>query len=443
MMRLLKATRYLAALVWLSCLHVAAWACTCWGPEPPCAAYGRADVVFSGTVIASSLIEVEAELGKDEPKYKYQQRLVRLRVEQPHSGVPEAMVEVVTGLGGGDCGYGFKMHQQYLVYAQRQPNKSQLSTSICTRTKPLSQAEEDLAYIAGVAQAPASALLYGQIGKSVMGGDGSKQPLAGIRLAIKGEDKEITVVSDAAGNYRAAGLPVGKYKIEILPPAGLGAQVNEVEVTVQPRGCAIADFALYADRRISGRVVNAAGQPLAKAYLQLGGKEKNNLAGHVNSVYSDEDGKFAFRLVPPGRYTVIFNHDGPDGEFRPLPTFFYPGVQELAQAGEITVGENEQVSSVEFRLPPLTERDIAGTIFTSDDNPAPKAELICSMQGGRIRAPIKVDERGRFSFKGYEGLKLTLFARLGEDNDKQLQGAAEIAETGDHKGIKLMLSPRK
>jgi hypothetical protein len=51
-------------------------------------------------------------------------------------------VIVVTGRGGGDCGYRFEVGARYLVFAYGDDAK--LETNICQRTKELAQAAEDL-----------------------------------------------------------------------------------------------------------------------------------------------------------------------------------------------------------------------------------------------------------------------------------------------------------
>ena len=125
----------IAGLMLLSSANVLA--CTCGsGGGAPCQEFWRADAVFAGTVVGSGKINVgEGEL-------KQEMRLVRLTVDQPIRGMQSAEVEVITGWGGGDCGYAFKLGQRYLVYAYREEGDKRLSTSICTRTRLLKKADE-------------------------------------------------------------------------------------------------------------------------------------------------------------------------------------------------------------------------------------------------------------------------------------------------------------
>lgn len=130
-------------------------ACSCAGSAPPCEAYGRADAVFIGTVSFSSSVTFGE--GRD----RRVQRLIRFTVDEAFRGIDGSEAEVTTGLGGGDCGYGFSLGGQYLVYAYRY--KDGLSTGICTRTRNLSNATEDLAYIRGLAKTESGATIFDEV----------------------------------------------------------------------------------------------------------------------------------------------------------------------------------------------------------------------------------------------------------------------------------------
>ena len=82
-------------------------------------------------------------------------RVVRIQLADVFSGVDskEKEIEVVTGQGGGDCGYPFQVGVDYVVYARRNA-EGQLETGICSRTRTLAQAAEDLDYFRGMANGP-------------------------------------------------------------------------------------------------------------------------------------------------------------------------------------------------------------------------------------------------------------------------------------------------
>jgi hypothetical protein len=73
-------------------------------------------------------------------------RLVQLAVVEAFRAFQLSQVTLVTGYGQVDCGYPFRMGESYVVYAYRSPT-GQLSTGICTRTRPVANATDDLTYL--------------------------------------------------------------------------------------------------------------------------------------------------------------------------------------------------------------------------------------------------------------------------------------------------------
>ncbi|MFN2512660.1 MAG: carboxypeptidase regulatory-like domain-containing protein [Pyrinomonadaceae bacterium] len=219
-----------------------ALACSCL-ESAPCQAYGEASAVFVGTVIDSRVITTKRD------KYERSKRAVRLSVDTPFRGVTGSEVELTTGMGGGDCGFGFVLNKQYLVYAYE--NKGKLSTGICSRTRSISSAAEDLSYIHGLAKAKPGATISGKVvrnRRSKNGGD-ENLPLAGTKVTIEGQAKK-NIKTDMKGQFRIEGLPAGSYVVKVSVPEGLhmsGAHEQKVEVT--DHGCAVVDFWLEPIRK--------------------------------------------------------------------------------------------------------------------------------------------------------------------------------------------------
>lgn len=140
-------------------------ACTCGGDRPPCEAYWEASAVFIGAVTGGSIIPLMIE------GHQYQQRLVTFAIETAFRGVEGSPAEVITGMGGGDCGFAFRRGERYLVYTSTNPEDKKLHTSICHRTRALSEAGEDLEYIRGLASAVPGALIFGEVQRYRQGTD--------------------------------------------------------------------------------------------------------------------------------------------------------------------------------------------------------------------------------------------------------------------------------
>src|SRR5262247_3055052 len=154
-------------------------------------------------MIGDSSISVKDEL------YQFKERSVSLAIEEAFRGVPGAVAEVITGWGGGDCGFEFKRGERYLVYAYTNPQDNKLYTSICQRTRALSEAGEDLQYIRGLSSAPSGALIYGEVRRYRREASAGRQPdsMAGIKISIDGGEKQVETMTDLKGQFSVGALP--------------------------------------------------------------------------------------------------------------------------------------------------------------------------------------------------------------------------------------------
>src|SRR6185503_5470300 len=117
-------------------------ACSCLGPLPACSAFWEESAVFAGRVV-----KIDRTTTGERPVR------VTFAVLEAFKGVNTAEVDVVTGSGGGDCGYTFSVGASYFVYGYRGAGSRELSTGICSRTRALAAAAEDLSYARSVPSA--------------------------------------------------------------------------------------------------------------------------------------------------------------------------------------------------------------------------------------------------------------------------------------------------
>lgn len=132
----------------------AGFACSCIGQEDVEQAYRKADVVVLGTVIGVETLEVSYGL-TIVPHFAMYVNRYTVRVEHLFKGRSvSGTVVVVTGLGGGDCGFLFEMDKRYVIYGDDNgSNKTRMyadkplkgrgiyRTNICTRTRAYDDAE--------------------------------------------------------------------------------------------------------------------------------------------------------------------------------------------------------------------------------------------------------------------------------------------------------------
>jgi hypothetical protein len=373
-------------------------------PGAPCQAFGEADTVFSGQVIS-----INTQPSSDRG---WSNRIVRFLVKESFRGVNTPEVEVTTGMGGGDCGFGFQIGKEYLVYAYLGEGKK-LATGICTRTALLTKADEDLAYIRGLSTAPSASKINGTIERRRRDEDGNPvySPMAAITVIVEGEDKKYEAISKEKGTFTATGLTPGKYKVKLSLPAGLRAEPEEQEVAVANKGCASIYFSVLSDGRLSGTVFDAAGQPFEKAEILLKEFGKDRFRGYYTQGSSGKEGRFEIGYIPPGRYILQVRFDGLTNQTSPFPVLYYPNTSDPKQASVIEIGDGQLIEKFDLYLPAVpNEYLVEGVVVRPDGQPFADARVEYTNEA--IVYSAKVDERGRFSFKTYEGVTVSVRALI-------------------------------
>ena len=427
---------FILALLIVGLCSVDARACSCAGPSAPCEEYWEATAVFIGTVIEGRLVTVK------ESDYEHQRRAIRISIDEAFRGVEGAEVEVLTGFGDADCGFGFRRSQQYLVYAYRSESDQKLHTNICTRTRAISEADPDLVYIRGLTKAKAGGTISGEVVRERRNetGGSNGEPLAGVKVTIDGPQKA-EAVTDAKGAFKIEGLQPGEYTVVPAPPKGLATRGEDRKVKVADRGCAVVHIWLESNAKLGGRVLNAQGLSVAKAEIVLIQADKERYQGYADYAYADEDGLYSFKLIPAGSYVLQIRYDGLSGQNRPFPVMYYPGTTDKSQARVFTIKEGETID-LDIKVPPLpSEVEIRGQVVWPDGKPVTTANVGYMVPKDSVFYGIKVDEAGRFSFKAYSGLTLTVSASLEVTKGKFANAHSSPIVAGvNTEPIKLVLS---
>lgn len=141
--------RHLASAACIVCVGVEpAAACSCAGLPAPAEALRAADVVFEGTVLGAP-DAVRAQLGIE--GYSGAARF-RFAVARYFKGQQGSEAAIYTIDQESACGRRYAAGTTYLVYGRMLPD-GVLTDSLCSRTRPLEDAEEDLALL-GEGEAP-------------------------------------------------------------------------------------------------------------------------------------------------------------------------------------------------------------------------------------------------------------------------------------------------
>lgn len=119
-------------------------ACSCAEPLSVEESLEQAAAVFSGKVI---------RVKEKKQEHGFYGKSVLFEVNEIWKGVEHSQIMIETGSGDADCGIHFKEGVEYLVYAYE--DESKLKTYLCTRTKELSFAQDDL-FVLGEGSLPVS-----------------------------------------------------------------------------------------------------------------------------------------------------------------------------------------------------------------------------------------------------------------------------------------------
>lgn len=348
------------------CFSQVVEACTCVPSRLACEAAWKADAVFVGTVTQFESTRVKTDRNDVDEWYEW--RTATFQLSEAFRGISDKEARIGTGSGGGDCGYSFEIGTAYIVYANRD-EKGDLSTGICMRTAPVAEAEEDLLYLRSVGGLAAVGGIQGvvlrfdqEMGWVGLSGDNSDRPVARVTVRAVGPKTE-EAQTDAAGNFAFSTLPVGKYRIRPqLPESLVLTYPEETEYDVQPGSCYQLRFVTAVNGKISGRVTDAAGLPVANARVTVfstktrGEKDVTELK---LSATTDENGEYTVKQIPRGSFVVGINADQAPAVERPFLKTFHPNSPTRSGARVIELGEGEKVTGVDIQAgTPLVEQEI-------------------------------------------------------------------------------------
>lgn len=449
--RLHQLPSLLFLLVVMGLSATAVQACSCMTSGPPCQAYWKADVIFSGTAKTAKEIPATSTV--------WQRLSIRFAIESTYKGrIPGTEVEVRTGTGGGDCGYHFEGGQQYLVYAWANEDGT-LSTNICSRTRPLSEANEDLQYFRNIPHPNSGANIQVKVVRYEVPlqetGELKVLPLKKIKITAVKDNQNFEGTTDENGKVELSGLPPGTYKVT----ADISSSPNSyytTEVELTDRGCAGVEFYERIDGSVSGRVVDGNGNALNGARLDLLpliDSTQETSTGRWG--FTNNSGEYFLRNVPPGSYILGVNLLAKPNDGCPVPKALYINPQS-PRAGYLEIKNGEELKGIDIQLPPAgVEREISGEVVWPDGKPA-KFVVVKQFSSSAttpvlINGQTVVDENGRFSLRGSEGCSYRIYAftyggRLDTSSDAiQPMAHAEpvtIKFSSDQPFIKFVLSEK-
>lgn len=263
-------------------------------------------------------------------------REVTFNVLRAYRGNASGSITVLTGLGGGDCGFDFETGKQYLVYASR-VNTEVLFTSICSGTSSLEDAGPALRFLRGEPPTPDDLLdpqsyykkftsqQFGTACGRVTKLDGNALGKASVDMTQVRDDPfppksaSDPNMSKPDGSFCIPGISPGKYVLTAettdfdhdfrwmgyYPGVSKRADATVIEVkpgaNLRNLGFTVRKESLYT---VSFRIQSSDGSPvpLNNLRVRIDSPDRDELAYHEDQ--HEEDGEYTVGYVPPGHYFV-------------------------------------------------------------------------------------------------------------------------------------------
>jgi hypothetical protein len=416
---------FLPALVLLVHPHAFASRCRRCPDLTPCEAYGGAEAVFVGRAISGD--EIKWDDKNRGGKWIQLVGKVRFIVEQSFKGVSGNEFEVIAW--DRECGFEpFVKGERYLLYLNRYSNEG-ISADICSGTKHISFADEDLKFLSSLTSKTCEARLYGSVGYfgEEYGSDSlGISPDLRVKIGVPGikvtardnRDRILTAVTNQEGAYEFTGvLPDVEYTVSADLPGYLKTEYpRQKEQKIRQIGvcgCSRINIPAIYDSSISGRVTNL-GKPVA--YLGVEIVLANETVSGRNTLFrsaaTDKDGRFFLEGFPPGNYVLGVNITTPPVKGAPYRPTWYPDAATRPAAAIIEMGLGQKLTGRDLIIPRrLVERTIEGTVIWPDGRPAAIAHvhlvssaLMHSRQGKGGINSVRTDQLGRFKITGYEDI---------------------------------------
>jgi hypothetical protein len=256
---------------------------------------------------------------------------------------------------GGSCELPVRNGERYLVYADRNPQTNKLELQPCGNTILVATAQHDLDYIRSLRKRGRESISAFLVGLS-------EKNMKEVRVAVQGPQAGRWSRPNTIGYYNFENLRPGSFRVRIsvpfqvssLPDQSLAIKPMESGVTI---GYSVRLEKNHCDHReirlvenvsqsgnavIEGTVVDSLGKPVSGGFPRLYeiNSEGAIRANDYEAARTDENGKFTFSKIRPGRYVLAIKlliETEADVSDRIV---YFPDASSLEQAEKIDVVAN-------------------------------------------------------------------------------------------------------
>jgi hypothetical protein len=176
----------------------------------PCSAFKAATLVFIGDVASS------------DPSTTGSGQTISFHMQQWLTSQNSLPSQIKVSVADGACSMPFKAGETYLVFAERGPDGSYI-TSACAGSKLLENASEDLEMVESFSEQRPEGRVFGDL-QVLAGSDAAASvpagPIVGATVKATGPGGPYETTTDEDGHFRFTALTDGEYRLEVeLPEA--------------------------------------------------------------------------------------------------------------------------------------------------------------------------------------------------------------------------------
>jgi hypothetical protein len=301
-----------------------------------CGMHDGYEYVLTGSVL--SVIEISA----------MEKRLRLMPDEVFFDSIPGPLT-VTTNQGA--CLPEMRAGDKWLFYLQRDDKTKALVLAYGSPSKPVVDAQEDIAMLRRLEQMADAGIITGNVRRQVWRKNHQDEPapVASYRVIAKrvSDGAEIATFTDTHGHYEFEPLAPDSYVLTGDTAPGLWAEGGRINV--HPHSCSNISFALVPDGRISGQVTTADGKPVKYAQVAVVPTDEGDL--QFTSDLTDENGYFEVKGLHSGQYLVGVGIQYQPGTTEWNSRVYYPGVRTKDLAVSIELGQAEKRADINLELP--------------------------------------------------------------------------------------------
>jgi hypothetical protein len=151
-----------------------------------------------------------------------------------------------------------------------------------------------------------------------------------------------------------------------------------------------------------------------------------SLLGNVRFfLKTDPDGFYRINKIPPGRYIVMVNPDGPYDEW-PYDVQYYRSALHAQEAQILDLSAGQQIKEIDFTVPHLAERMVQVRVTWPNGSGAAGSSICVAYEHTKNLASLSTasrikdtDQNGLGVIHVYGNSRVRLFAAQLVDNEKE------------------------